>query len=69
MLAGVGAIAGGIATIMLVGTPIGWGVILLVGAATAATSWAASEYAGSIYKSQFSDVDVVNSLGITSICN
>jgi len=37
---GVGAVAGTVATIMLVGTPVGWGIILLVGAATVVTSWA-----------------------------
>lgn len=66
---GIGAVAGTVATIMLVGTPVGWGIILLVGAVTAATSWAAGEYAGSVYKSQFSDVDIVNSLGITNVCH
>jgi len=66
---GIGVIAGGVATVMLVGTPVGWGIILLVGTASAVTSWAAGEYTGSVYKSQFSNVDVVNSLGITKICN
>ncbi len=66
---GIGAIVGAVASVMLIGTPVGWGIILVVGAATAATSWAAGEYAGSVYKSQFSDVDVVNSLRITSVCN
>lgn len=66
---GIGVIAGGVATVMLVGTPVGWGIILLVGTASAVTSWAAGEYAGSVYKSQFSDIDIVNSLGITKVCN
>ncbi len=64
-----GSAAGLVATVFLVGTPIGWGVILAVGAATTVTSWGAGEFAGSIYKSHFSDTDVVNSLGINKICN
>ncbi|MCW8935353.1 MAG: LysM peptidoglycan-binding domain-containing protein [Gammaproteobacteria bacterium] len=64
-----GAAFGAVATIFLVGTPVGWGIILVVGAASAATAWSAGELAGSIYKSQFSDTDVVNSLGINKYCN
>lgn len=64
-----GVIVGSAVSIFLVGTPIGWGVILAVGASTAVTSWAAGETIGSIYKSQYSDVDVVNSLGIGKVCN
>ena len=64
-----GAAVGVVATIFLVGTPVGWGIILAVGAASAATSWGAGELAGSVYKSQFSDTDVVNSLGISKVCN
>jgi len=64
-----GAFVGGIATILLVGTPVGWGVIIAVGVGTAITSWGAGELAGSVYKSQFTDTDVVNSLGISRVCN
>lgn len=64
-----GALVGAVASIFLVGTPVGWGVILVVGTVTAATSWGAGEVAGGLYKSQYSDVDVVNSLGINKICN
>lgn len=66
---GVGVIAGTVATVLLVGTPVGWGVILVVGITSAAVSWGAGEYAGSVYKSQFSDTDIVNSLGISKVCN
>ena len=34
-----GAAVGVVATIFLVGTPVGWGVILVVGAASAVTAW------------------------------
>jgi len=64
-----GAAVGVVATIFLVGTPVGWGVILVVGAASAVTAWGAGELAGSVYKSQFTDTDVVNSLGIGKVCN
>lgn len=65
---------GGLATtalisVFLIGTPLGWGVMLVAGVGTAAASLISSEVAGGIYKSQFSDVDIVNSLGISTICN
>lgn len=64
-----GSAIGVVTTIFLVGTPVGWGVILTVGITSAAVSWGAGEYAGSVYKSQFSDSDIVNSLGISKVCN
>jgi len=64
-----GVLVGAAVSIFLVGTPIGWGVILVVGTISAAASWGAGEIAGGIYKSQYSDVDVVNSLGINTICH
>jgi len=64
-----GVLVGAAISIFLVGTPIGWGVILVAGTVTAATSWGAGEIAGGIYKSQYSDADIVNSLGINNICN
>jgi len=64
-----GAAIGVVATVFLVSTPIGWGIILVAGAISTAGSWGAGELAGSVYKSNFSDTDVVKSLGITSICN
>ena len=64
-----GAGAGIIATIFLVGTPIGWGIVLGVGAFSALSSWGAGEVSGYLYKSQFADTDIVNSLGISKICN
>ena len=64
-----GAAIGVVATVFLVSTPVGWGIILVAGAISAAGSWGAGELAGSVYKSNFSDADVVNSLGITSVCN
>jgi len=64
-----GSAIGVVTTIFLVGTPVGWGVILTVGAVSAVTAWGAGELASSIYKSQFSDTDVVNSLGINKYCN
>ena len=45
------------------------GVVLAFGIGSALVSWGASEAIGSVYKSQFADVDIVNSLGITQICN
>lgn len=56
-------------SVFLIGTPLGWGIMLVAGVGTAATSLITSEVAGGIYKSQFSDVDIVNSLGISTICN
>ena len=35
---GVGTVAGSIATVRLVGTPVGWGIILAVGVTSAAIS-------------------------------
>ncbi len=64
-----GIFVGGIATILLVGTPVGWGIILAVGVGSAAISYGTGEVTGYIYKSQFSDTDIVNSLGITRVCN
>lgn len=64
-----GVLVGAAISIFLVGTPMGWGVILVAGTISAATSWGVGEVAGGIYKSQYSDVDVVNSLGINNICH
>jgi hypothetical protein len=64
-----GAIVGAVASVLLVGTPVGWGIILIVGTGTAIASYGAGELAGSIYKSQFSDADIINSLGINKFCN
>lgn len=64
-----GVFAGAVATVFLVGTPVGWAVVLGFGIGSALVSWGASEAIGSVYKSQFADVDIVNSLGITQICN
>lgn len=66
---GAGVISGVVATVLLVGTPVGWGVILVAGVTTAAVSWGTGEYAGSVYKSHYSDVDIVNSLKISKVCN
>ncbi len=66
---GTGFIAGTVATIFLVGTPVGWGIILAVGVSSAIASWGVGEVSGYLYKSQFSDTDIVNSLGITKVCN
>lgn len=65
----VGAAAGVVASILLVGTPVGWGIILAIGVGSAVVSWGAGEYAGSVYKSNFSDTDIVDALGITNVCN
>ena len=64
-----GVLVGAAISVFLVGTPIGWGVILVVGTISAAASWGAGEIAGGIYKSQYSDIDVVNSLGINNFCH
>jgi len=64
-----GAFAGGIATLFLVGTPVGWGIILVVGVGSAVVAYGTGEVAGHLYKSQFSDTDIVNSLGISKVCN
>jgi len=64
-----GVFTGAIATVFLVGTPVGWGVILTFGITSAIGSWGAGEAIGSVYKSQFSDVDIVNSLGISKFCH
>lgn len=64
-----GAAMGIVATVFLVGTPVGWGIVLVAGTISAVGSWGAGELASSVYKSNFSDVDVVNSLGISRVCN
>ena len=64
-----GVLVGAAISVFLVGTPIGWGVILVAGTVSAAASWGAGEVAGGIYKSQYSDVDLVNSLGINNVCH
>lgn len=69
MSTGTGAALGTIATILLVGTPVGWGIILSVGVGSAITSYAAGEAVSYVYKSKFSNVDIVNSLGINKFCN
>jgi len=64
-----GVVVGAAISIFLIGTPMGWGIVLAVGTATTISSWAVGESIGYVYKSQFSDVDIVNSLGITNFCN
>ena len=66
---GAGFIAGTAVTILLVGTPLGWGIILAVGVGSTLASWGVGKASGYIYKSQFSDTDIVNSLGISKFCN
>lgn len=64
-----GVVIGSIATVLLVGTPVGWGIILAVGTGSALASWAMGEVSKNVYKTQFADTDVVNSLGINQFCN
>ncbi len=64
-----GVAAGAVATVLLVGTPVGWGIILAFGVGSALASWGVGEVTGHLYKSQYSDVDIVNTLGISKVCN
>lgn len=66
---GIGALTGAAATVILVGTPVGWGIILVIGVGTAIASYTVGEVAGGLYKLHFSDTDIVNSLGINKLCN
>ncbi len=55
--------------IYLVATPMGWVTALGWGLVSAGVSMGVAEKAASYYKSNHIDVDIVNSLGITSVCN
>lgn len=66
---GAGLALGTVASILLVGTPVGWGIILAVGTASAVASWGIGEFSGDLYKTNASHVDIVSKLGINKVCN
>lgn len=65
----IGMLAGYLINVFLVATPSGWMVALGWRLISAGLSMAAAEKAGSFYKSNYVDVDVVHALGINYICN
>ena len=64
------ATAGGIAlTILLVGTPVGWGLLLVGGLVSAAAGIGTGYALKEMYKTnQLGNTDFVNTLGINKIC-
>jgi len=65
---GVGAGLGIVASVFLLSNPVGWTVILAVGAATALASVGAGKGFGYLYKTRASHIDLVDELGIDKIC-
>jgi len=64
-----GAIGGVAAGVFLVSNPVGWGIVLVVGAATAIASIGAGHAMGEIYKStDLKKIDLVSGLGIDKVC-
>ncbi|MBX2807519.1 MAG: LysM peptidoglycan-binding domain-containing protein [Cellvibrionaceae bacterium] len=49
-------------------TPVGWGVALVLGAATAFAGWSAGKKAKAVYSSDFQEYDLVSDLAIDKIC-
>jgi len=65
-----GGIGGVIVGVFLFSNPVGWTVILAIGAATAFTSIAAGKTLANVYKSTgLKKYDVVSELGIDKICH
>jgi len=67
--AGVGAGLGVVAGVFLFSNPVGWTVILAIGAATAFTSIAVGKSTAYLYKVNASHIDLVDNLGIDKICH
>ncbi|VAW52675.1 hypothetical protein MNBD_GAMMA07-2781 [hydrothermal vent metagenome] len=65
----VGVGAGYLIGAILIGTPVGWFVALGWGLVSAGISMGAGDIAGSYYKSNHTDVNVINALGISRVCN
>jgi len=65
----VGGVGGLVAGIFLFSNPVGWTVILAIGAATAFTSVASGKVAASLYKANAGHIDLVGNLGIDKICH
>jgi len=63
-----GTIGGVVAGVFLLSNPVGWGIVLAVGAATAITSMGAGKVAATLYKTNASHIDLVNKLGIDKVC-
>jgi len=65
----VGGFGSVVAGVFLLTNPVGWGVILAVGAATTFTSIGVGKAASYFYRStDFRKVDLVNNLGIDKVC-
>jgi len=64
-----GALAGIAISIYLIATPMGWFTALGWGLVSAGASMGIGEKIGSYYKSNYSDINVVNALGISHACS
>jgi len=65
----IGVAGGYLLGIYLVATPMGWFTALGWGLISAGVSMGLGEKAGSYYKSNFTDINVINALGISRVCN
>jgi len=55
--------------VFLISSPVGWFVALGWGLVTAGISMGAGEKLGSVYRSHYTDVNVIDALGISHVCN
>jgi hypothetical protein len=64
----VGVIGGAAISLLVFATPVGWvGSLVLAGGASLASNLVGKGFVG-IYKSNFSDVDLVSNLGVNKVC-
>ena len=64
-----GVILGAAVATLLVTTPVGWGVALVLGAGTAAWSKLVGDGAGWFYDKGFKKYDLIGMTGVDKICN
>ena len=64
-----GVIGGGLVGAFLIVNPLAWGAVIVLAVGTTVTSYAAGKKVRSVYSTSFGEVDLVNGLGIDTICN
>jgi len=65
----IGGVGGYLIGIYLIATPMGWFTALGWGLVSTGVSMGLGDFAGSYYKSNYVDVNIINALGISRVCN
>ena len=64
----VGGVGGYLVGAFLVINPVTWGAVIVLATGTTLTSYIAGKGVSSIYSTWFGEVDLVNGLGVNTIC-